>query len=162
VIDDPRVSGPDAAKIDRALLCSGKVYYDLAAHREAVKREDVAIIRIEQLYPFPERALKDVFDRYPNLSEVVWVQEEPRNMGAWRFAQAMLKERLDIEVTYIGRESKPSPAVASEKMHKQEQEKIMITALGLPGGEPRATRPKSGSVKARLKTQQEPIGERRS
>ena len=117
------------------ILFSGKIYYDLLAFRdEQVKRNDVALIRIEQLYPFPESAVAETLSRYPAVAEMLWVQEEPRNMGAYRFVEAMLRERLEIELQYVGREMKPTPAVASEKMHKQEQEKILIAALGLPSG----------------------------
>ncbi len=154
VLDDPEIRDPQ--KVHRVLMCSGKIYYDLLAHRQATRREDVAIIRVEQLYPFPEQRLKEALDRYGEIDEVIWVQEEPKNMGAYRFAQDMLKERLDIDVSYIGRDAKPSPAVASEKMHKQEQEKILITALGLPGGAgeaPAAQRRNASPVKARLKSQ---------
>jgi 2-oxoglutarate dehydrogenase E1 component len=158
VLDDADIRDPE--KVHRVLLCSGKVYYDLRAHRQNVNRDDVAIIRIEQLYPFPENRLKDALDRYGQIDEVVWVQEEPRNMGAYRHAQAMLKERLDIDVSYVGRDSKPSPAVASERMHKQEQEKIMITALGLPGSAPSSARKAKAPVKARLKSPPQTVAER--
>ena len=156
VIDDPKSLDP--AKVNRILLCSGKVFYDLDAHRHSIKRDDVAIVRIEQLYPFPEKKLKECLDHYGAIDEVVWVQEEPKNMGAFRFAQDMLKERLDIDVSYVGREAKPSPAVASEKMHKQEQEKIMISALGLPGSGQASDRPNRAPVRARLKSQPQPVG----
>ena len=133
VLDDSTVKDPSA--ITRVILCSGKIYYDLLAFRdEQVKRNDVALIRIEQLYPFPESAVAETLSRYPAVAEMLWVQEEPRNMGAYRFVEAMLRERLEIELQYVGREMKPTPAVASEKMHKQEQEKILIAALGLPSG----------------------------
>ena len=157
VLDDPRRPDPD--KVHRILLCSGKIFFDLDAHRESTKRHDVAIIRLEQLYPFPEQRLKETLDRYGAIDEVVWVQEEPRNMGAYRFAQAAMKERLDIDISYVGRDSKPSPAVASEKMHKQEQEKILISAVGLAGGAGNnSSRPNRTPVRARLKSQPHPVG----
>jgi 2-oxoglutarate dehydrogenase E1 component len=156
VLDDPAISDPQ--RVRRVLLCSGKIYYDLLAHRQSVKRDDVAIIRLEQLYPFPEMRLKEKFDRYSHIEEVVWVQEEPKNMGAYRFAQDMFKERLDIDVAYVGRDAKPSPAVASEKMHKQEQEKILISALGLAESEQASPRPNRAPVRARLKAPPQPVG----
>ncbi len=130
VLDDPAVNDP--SKINRLLLCSGKVYYDLVAHREKIGRDDVAVVRIEQLYPLPVRDLADILQRYANVHETVWVQEEPKNMGAYRFLKTTLWELLDLELPYVGRDENASPAVASMKMHMQEQDKIMINAVGLP------------------------------
>ena len=130
VLDDPAVNDP--SKINRLLLCSGKVYYDLVAHRHKIGRDDVAVVRIEQLYPLPERELADILERYANVHETVWVQEEPKNMGAYRFLKTTLWEVLDLELAYVGRDENASPAVASMKMHTQEQDKIMINAVGLP------------------------------
>ncbi|MHC4989746.1 MAG: 2-oxoglutarate dehydrogenase E1 component, partial [Planctomycetota bacterium] len=129
VLDDPTVD--DAGRIRRLILCSGKVYYDLAAHRRAVGVDDVALARIEQLYPLRIESLKRVLDRYPG-TDVVWVQEEPKNMGAWRFIEDRLWEDLELRAHYIGRDEHATPAVASLKMHKQEQEKLLIEAIGLP------------------------------
>ena len=130
VLDDPQVTDPGA--IRRALLCTGKVYYDLIAHRKEVGRDDVAVIRIEQLYPIPADELQAALDRYRTVEEIVWVQEEPRNMGAYRFLKTTLADQLDLDFPYVGRDENASPAVASAKMHEQEQKKIMITAIGLP------------------------------
>ncbi len=130
VIDDPSVK--DRKKINRVLLCTGKIYYDLIAHREQAESRDVAIVRLEQIHPFPRRQLHEILSRYPASSAKVWVQEEPRNMGAWRFVQERLRDELDLDVPYVGREEHASPAVASQKMHEQEQRKIMIDAIGLP------------------------------
>ncbi len=129
VLDDPRITDP--ARVDRLLLCTGKVYYDLIAHREKVGCDDVAVVRIEQLFPFRTASLAPLLARYLNAKEFVWVQEEPKNMGAYRFISDMLRERLDLNVSYVGREPKSSPAVASMRMHLQQQERIMINALGL-------------------------------
>ena len=134
VIDDPAVT--DHGSVSRVLLCSGKVYYDLVAHREqggGVLGADVAIVRLEQLYPLATDDMRAVLDRYGAEVELVWVQEEPRNMGAFRFLKTTLWEQLDIDPRYVGRDENASPAVASTKMHLQEQERIMINALGLPG-----------------------------
>ncbi|MCP3904028.1 MAG: 2-oxoglutarate dehydrogenase E1 component [Planctomycetes bacterium] len=130
VIDDPFVSDP--TRIRRVLLCTGKIYYDLVAHRENVERDDVAVVRIEQLFPFRLQSLQPILDRYSGAEDTVWVQEEPKNMGAFRHVQAMLRERLDLDVPYVGREANASPAVASMRMHLQEQERIMVNAMGLP------------------------------
>jgi 2-oxoglutarate dehydrogenase E1 component len=112
-------------------MCSGKIYYDLIAHRRNVTDADVAIVRFEELYPFPEIPLREVLKRYPAEAEMVWVQEEPRNMGAYRYMREKLQDKLDIDVHYIGREVHASPAVASQKMHEQQQKSIMVSAIGL-------------------------------
>jgi 2-oxoglutarate dehydrogenase E1 component len=159
VLDDPKVK--DHGRVNRVLMCSGKIYYDLVAHREQAKRDDVAIIRIEQLYPFPESVIADVLNRYERADEIVWVQEEPKNMGAYRHVQAMMRDRLELDLPYVGREMKPSPAVASEKMHKQEQEKILIAAIGLSStGD---LQKKGGKPRPRLKSHEQPtVGHRAS
>lgn len=128
VIDD--ATATDAKKISRLIFCTGKVYYDLIDHREKTDRDDIAVVRIEQLYPLRLESLKPLLKKYAK-AEKFWVQEEPRNMGAWRYMDSTLREKLDLELAYIGREENSSPAVASEKMHRQEQEKIMISAIGL-------------------------------
>jgi 2-oxoglutarate dehydrogenase E1 component len=129
VIDDATLI--DLAAVSRVVLCTGKIYYDLLAYREQVGRNNVALVRVEQLYPFPDDLIRAALQRYPADAEVFWVQEEPKNMGAWRHMDAYLRERLDIEAQYIGREVRPSPAVASKKMHDQEQERILVSVLGL-------------------------------
>jgi 2-oxoglutarate dehydrogenase E1 component len=146
VLDDPTISDP--TRVNRLLRCSGKICYELLAHRdEGAKRGDVAIIRIEQLYPFTETALASCLSRYINAHEIVWVQEEPKNMGAYRFVEPMVRERLELELPYVGREMRATPAVASERMHKQEQTKILITAIGLPSDAPSSTGPDAGRKK---------------
>ena len=129
VLDDPAVSDP--ATIDRVLFCTGKVYYGLISHREKVKGSYVAVVRLEQLYPLKRGRLREIIKRYDKATEFFWVQEEPENMGAWRFIRHLVGDRLDIDVHYIGRAENASPAVASERMHRQEQEKILIEAIGL-------------------------------
>jgi 2-oxoglutarate dehydrogenase E1 component len=136
VLDDPKVTDPK--RIDRVLVCTGKVYYDLVAHREELGRDDLAVVRIEQLYPLPTGELADALARYRDARQIVWVQEEPRNMGAYRFLRTTLWDQLDIDLPYVGRDENASPAVASAKMHEQEQRKIMITAIGLPTTGPAA------------------------
>jgi 2-oxoglutarate dehydrogenase E1 component len=129
LIDDASVK--DAKRISRLIFCAGKIYYDLLDHRDKTDRDDVALVRIEQLYPLRIESLQPLLKKYAR-AEKFWVQEEPKNMGAWRYMDATLREKLDLELAYIGREENSSPAVASEKMHRQEQEKIMISAIGLP------------------------------
>ncbi|OHB74445.1 MAG: 2-oxoglutarate dehydrogenase E1 component [Planctomycetes bacterium RBG_16_55_9] len=127
VLDDS--CEPD--QIERVLLCSGKVYYDLLAQREALDKADAALIRIEQLYPFPDEALGACLARYPRNREVTWVQEEPRNYGAWaymheRFARYFPK----IKLRYLGRDESPSSETGSHKQYQAEQKKLVEDALG--------------------------------
>ncbi|HEY7090772.1 MAG TPA: 2-oxoglutarate dehydrogenase E1 component [Tepidisphaeraceae bacterium] len=129
VIDDPAVHDPQS--IRRVLMCTGKVYYSLAAAREKQKSTDVAIVRLEQLYPFPLKELKAALSRYRQAQEFVWVQEEPKNRGAWSFVSPRLMEMLpDTVVQYVGREESASPAAGAFKMHQVEEQEIMTAALG--------------------------------
>ncbi|MBI3301759.1 MAG: 2-oxoglutarate dehydrogenase E1 component [Deltaproteobacteria bacterium] len=121
----------DPWQVTRLLLCSGKVYYDLLAERERRGRADAAIVRIEQLYPLPDEVLTELLVRYERAKDVVWVQEEPRNMGAWSFMQerlqALLRSRQSL--WYAGRDAQASPAVGSQKIHQQEQAAVLEQAL---------------------------------
>ncbi len=129
VLDDVR-GGELAASSRGLVLCSGKVYYDLMD--EANEKSDrPAIARVEQLYPLPEEELKALFARYPSLTEVVWTQEEPRNMGAWSFMEPRLRAILPEGVTlrYAGRPLRASPAEGYPAAHKLEQERIVTEAL---------------------------------
>jgi len=133
VIDDPAFAGNDAAraKVSRIVLCSGKFFHELRERRDLVKRGDVAIVRVEQLYPLHESMLRETLQRYPSGAEIVWSQEEPRNAGAYRFMEAMLRERLGVErVNYIGRSDSSTPAVGSKHKHKEQQEAILVGAIG--------------------------------
>jgi 2-oxoglutarate dehydrogenase E1 component len=124
----------DAGPLERArrvLLCSGKIYYDLLARRtEASAERDVAIIRIEQLYPWPAQELKTVLGRYRIAREWVWVQEESQNMGAWTFVAPRLKDMLGLPVQYVGRDASASPATGSKAVHDREQAEIVAAAIG--------------------------------
>ncbi len=119
-------------KIKRVLLCSGKLYYELIERREILHREDVAIIRIEQLYPFPLKQLDEATKEYSSDAEVLWVQEEPRNQGAWPFLRMRFcPELLDrFTLTGIARAESASPATGSRAAHIIEQEKILAEAIG--------------------------------
>ncbi len=121
-----------AGEITRLLLCSGKVYVDLAVADARAEAANIALVRVEELYPFPVDALRGIVDGFPALKEIVWVQEEPRNMGAWSFVDPHLRslagERL--EVGYAGRPERASPAVGSAERHKLEQERIVAQAWG--------------------------------
>ncbi len=128
VIDDPVA----AESARRVLMCSGKVYYDLAARRAEVSgQRDVAIIRIEQLYPWPIDLLRSVLARFRSAREWVWVQEESQNMGAWTFVAPRLGELLGVPVQYVGRDASASPATGSKLVHDREQAEIVEAAVGL-------------------------------
>jgi 2-oxoglutarate dehydrogenase E1 component len=121
-----------ADKIRRILICSGKIYYELASRRKELGLDNVAIVRLEQIHPYPEEQLRDIIHRYPLNAEVVWVQEEPRNMGAWRFVQERMDPMLaesGRQVYYVGRKPSASPATGSYKRHLLEQSEIIEGAL---------------------------------
>jgi len=130
VLDDPAVS--DADGVRRILLCTGKVAYPLMAKRDE-EGKPAAVVRVEQLYPFPGDQLRDVFERYPSATEVVWVQEEPENMGAWRFVSNHLRSKLQerLLLTHVSRPESGSPATGSAKIHEQEQQELLARALDL-------------------------------
>ena len=121
-----------AAAIRRVLLCSGKIYYDLVGRRHEAGRTDVAIVRLEQLYPLPEKQLEEVLAVYPPGTPVTWVQEEPENMGAWRFVRVHWGESLFGRHPFDGlsRPSSASPATGSHRSHDIEQNKILTRAVG--------------------------------
>jgi 2-oxoglutarate dehydrogenase E1 component len=127
ILDDP--AAPD--RVRRVLLCSGKIYYDLVAHRaEAGSPRDVAVVRIEQLYPWPAQELTRVLARYKSAREWVWVQEESQNMGAWTFAAPRLQDLLGLPVQYVGRDASASPATGSKLVHDREQAELVEAAIG--------------------------------
>ncbi len=125
-------AGVDSNRVRRVLLCSGQVYYDLLAAREERKAQDIAIARLEQIYPFPAGQLGELIDRYPKTADVMWTQEEPRNMGAWRFVQEQLQPVLDESgrvLHYAGREASASTASGSLKRHQQEHADLVEEAF---------------------------------
>ncbi len=130
VIDD---GVPDRGAISRVLLCSGKVFYDLTAAREEKKVSNVAIVRVEQLYPFPGEVLRSTLASYPSAKEVVWVQEESKNMGAWSFVSPLLEEVLPpgAELRYAGRAPSAAVATGNAGVHKRELAALIEEALGI-------------------------------
>ena len=113
------------------IYCTGKIYYDLDKRREQLARTDLAIVRIEQLYPFRTAMLEKINNSYPAAAERVWVQEEPRNTGAYQHIADEFYDELGIDrIGYIGRDASASPAVGSLSMHKREQEAIIAKAVG--------------------------------
>lgn len=125
VIDD---KAADPKKIKRVLLCNGKVSYDLINYKEENNIEDVAILRVEQLYPFPKKTLQDLFDKYKNIKEYVWVQEEPKNMGAWSFILRTWPYEQQVKV--VSRHELAAPATGSNKQHQIEQKQLVENAFG--------------------------------
>jgi 2-oxoglutarate dehydrogenase E1 component len=127
----PDASGVDPAEIRRVLLCSGKVAYELEKRRQELGRRDVAIIRVEQFYPLPRRPLEDALAGYAAGTPVVWVQEEPENMGGWRFLRIHLGEKLFDRLPFSGvcRQSAASPATGSKKSHDLEQKELLTAAF---------------------------------
>jgi 2-oxoglutarate dehydrogenase E1 component len=121
----------DVKKVKRIVLCSGKVYYDLLEQRRAQKREDVALIRIEQLYPFPEIELSAELKHYPKVKDIVWCQEESKNQGAWYGIQHHLFSCIAKTQTlrYVGRAASAAPAVGSPLVHAEEQQSLVKEAL---------------------------------
>ncbi|SDH65841.1 2-oxoglutarate dehydrogenase E1 component [Pseudomonas abietaniphila] len=130
----PEIDTLDAAKVTRLVMCSGKVYYDLLEKRRAEGREDIAIVRIEQLYPFPEDDLMDAIASYTNLTHVVWCQEEPMNQGAWYSSQHHLRRSIgnhnrNLVLEYAGRDASAAPACGYASMHAEQQEKLLKDAF---------------------------------
>ena len=127
----PEIDALEEQKVTKVVLCCGKVYYDLLQMRRDKKLDRVAIIRIEQLYPFPKKALIAELDKYPKAKEVVWCQEEPKNQGVWFSSQHNMKDCLRQEQTllYAGRESAAAPAVGSSALHAQQQIALVEQAL---------------------------------
>ena len=132
VLDDPRVSDP--AAVERVLMCSGRIYYALDVGREERARDNIAIVRLEQLYPFPEAELTEILKRYPRASEFCWVQEEPANQGARDFVELRIERLLPgrRRLAYVGRGEAASPATGSHKIHQTEENDIVEAALRRP------------------------------
>ena len=128
----PDNGGLKADKVKRVVACSGKVYYDLAKKREEKEIDDVAILRIEQLYPFPHKAFAGELKKYPNLTDIVWCQDEPQNQGAWFFVQHYIHENMaeGQKLGYSGRAASASPAVGYSHLHQEQQKALVDGAFG--------------------------------
>jgi 2-oxoglutarate decarboxylase len=129
-LDDPTFADADRSKVERVVICTGKVAYSLMQARDE-REAPVAVVRVEQIYPFPYEQLKEIFALYPGADEIVWVQEEPANMGAWHFIHLNLSERLDQNRTLsvVSRHESGSPAAGSASIHGQENEDLLNAAL---------------------------------
>jgi 2-oxoglutarate dehydrogenase E1 component len=138
VIDDPARGGApeagtalDPARVTRVCLCSGKVYYTVLHERRERQLDNVALVRVEQLHPFPHQELKAVLAGYPNAQQIYWVQEEPQNMGGWTFVEPRLRRLTPdgASPTYIGRDAAASPATGSYKVHQAEEAEFVARAF---------------------------------
>jgi len=130
ILDDPKAEDR-REKVERLVLCTGKVYFDIDASERREAADNVAIARVEMLYPFAKEQLEQLIASYPNLKEIAWVQEEPRNMGAWKVMSRRMPELLPegVELTYIGRQGRASTGEGYSGAHVLEQERIVLTAL---------------------------------
>jgi 2-oxoglutarate dehydrogenase E1 component len=129
IIDDAEIA--DAAAVRKVVLCSGKVYYDVIEARKQTSDRSVAIVRLEQFYPFPLRTVQEILAKYAGATQFAWVQEEPHNMGGWTFVRDRLQELLSesAELRYVGRSASASPATGSYSLHQSEQSQIVADAL---------------------------------
>ena len=134
LIDDAEIDDPSAVK--RVVLCSGKLYYDLMDARKKTEDRSVAVVRLEQFYPFPLRSIQETLAKYSNANELVWAQEEPQNMGGWTFVQERLENLLPKgeRPRYVGRSASASPATGSYSIHQKEQAEIVAEALDITVG----------------------------
>lgn len=121
LLDDP---GVDVKKVTRLAFCTGKIYYELVERREKEGANDIAFIRLEQMYPFPQKQVEAILSKYKNVKEYLFIQEEPENMGAWRFVDKNLRS---LNMRYVGRDEAASPATGFSKRHAQESEEIMVS-----------------------------------
>ena len=127
----PEIDPIESETVRRVVLCSGKVFFDLLSARRDRDITDVAIVRVEQLYPFPRRRLRELLDQYANAHEIVWCQEEPRNQGAWYQIQHHLRalKHGDQSLGYAGRSPSASPACGYARLHRAQQQALVNTAL---------------------------------
>ena len=120
----------DAGSITRVVLASGKVAHEALGHRDSIAANHLAVVRVEQLYPWPEAEIERVLANYPNLAEVVWLQEEPENMGAWPFVHLRMHDHLrHVQVSHVARAESASPATGSGLVHAAEQADLLVRAI---------------------------------
>ncbi len=133
IIDDATLDEEARARTERLILCTGKIYYDIVGQEARAEAEGVAVVRLEQLYPFPIASYDELLSRYPRITELVWTQEEPQNMGAWRAIRHRLEEGLpeDVTLRYCGRPWRASPSEGYPTAHLVEQNRIVTEALGV-------------------------------
>ncbi len=129
ILPGPETGSPD--KVDRIILCSGKVYYDLLSHRLEQGIENAALVRLEQLYPLAEEKLRAILEPFTKAKKIVWCQEESQNMGAWTYIEPRLRSLLGQEILYAGRNASASPAVGALAVHKREQACVINEAFSV-------------------------------
>ncbi|HUE77006.1 MAG TPA: 2-oxoglutarate dehydrogenase E1 component [Longimicrobiales bacterium] len=131
VLDDVRAR-KRASEVRRVVLCTGKLYYDLVGGEERESSPDVGVVRVEQLYPFPEAVLREILEAYESATELIWAQEEPANMGAWTYMGPWLRALAGdrMRVGYVGRPERASPAEGYKKAHDEQQNRIVVDAFG--------------------------------
>ncbi len=131
VIDE--IDAIDPERVEQVVLCSGKVYFDLLEERRLQGIDNVALLRLEQIHPFPREYLKAAIGRYPNMKQLIWCQEEPKNQGAWYqiyyYLRKLRSKELGQRLRYVGREGSPAPAVGYYKLHVEQQRKLVSDAL---------------------------------
>jgi 2-oxoglutarate dehydrogenase E1 component len=130
VMDDPN-GAPKRDAVRRVVFCTGKIYYDLTAKPAG---DDIAIVRVEELHPWPHEEVSRVLDLYPQVKDVAWVQEEPKNMGAWSYVAPRLRGSVGnaLVIRYIGRAVRASPAEGQTQVHAEEQARIVAEAIAVP------------------------------
>ena len=123
----------DTSEVERVVLCSGKVYYDILQKADKLELTNIALVRVEQLYPFPDNDIQDYLKQFKSAKDVVWCQEEPKNMGAWFFVSDRIQQLLSKgqKLRYAGRQASASPAAGQKKIHDAEQEQLVGQALGI-------------------------------
>ncbi|QJC35275.1 2-oxoglutarate dehydrogenase E1 component [Enterobacteriaceae endosymbiont of Donacia proxima] len=121
----------DIENIKRVIFCSGKIYYDLLEYRNSIKEKNIIFIRIEQLYPFPFYNIKKVIKKYLKINNFFWCQEEPKNQGAWMYIQNYFKNKLYLNINYIGRKSSSCPSTGNFNIHKKQQQKIIFSVFNI-------------------------------
>ena len=126
----PVLADDETGKVDRVVVCSGKLYYELLQRREEVKAAGLALVRLEQLHPFPKKELGEIASRYGEAREWCWVQEEPENMGAWTFVRPRLAGLVHKHIRYIGRKAAASPSPGFHNIYKIQQEAVIAAAVG--------------------------------
>ena len=130
VLDDTRIK--DAKSVKRVVFCTGKLYYELLDAAQTGVEGEVALVRLEQLYPFPGKKVAEVLARYKNAKEAIWAQEEPQNMGAWTFVRPRIEELLvETKLRYIGRRDSGTTAEGASKAHAVEQARIINEAVNM-------------------------------
>jgi len=131
VIGESETTPAQERKVTRVIVCSGKIHYELLAHRRNLKAEHIALVRMEQLFPFPYEALAEELSRYPNLQSVIWCQEEAKNQGAWKFIDDHLRDIIPeaASLRYAGPPPSASTAPGNMSMHVEQQRQVIQSAF---------------------------------